>query len=84
MDREQLEMLKALQAVEFTAVEFNLYLDTHPSDQRALFDFANTATELQRMMSAYSQQYGPLFPTDNLNEPCWRWIEDPWPWQIDY
>lgn len=84
MHRDQLELLKSIQALEFTAVDFNLYLDTHPNDQRALFDYANTIRELKRLMDTYSQKYGPLLPIDNLSGPCWRWIEEPWPWEIDY
>jgi len=84
MRQEQLDLLKTLQALEFTAVDFNLYLDTHPTDQRALMDYANTVRELERVKESYTASFGPLLPTDNLNEARWRWIEEPWPWEIEY
>lgn len=84
MQRDQLEMLKQIQALQFTAVDFNLYLDTHPSDQRALADYANTVREMEQLKTVYTRNYGPLLPTDNLCEPCWRWIEELWPWEIEY
>jgi spore coat protein JB len=84
MQRDQLEMLKQIQALQFTAVDFHLYLDTHPTDQRALADYANTVREMEQLKAVYTRNYGPLLPTDNLCEPCWRWIEEPWPWEIEY
>jgi spore coat protein JB len=84
MSQDRLELLKQLQALEFTAVDFNLYLDTHPGDQRALMDYADTIRELENLRQAYIRCDGPLLPSDNLNQSCWRWIEEPWPWEIEY
>ena len=36
IERERLEMLKEIMALDFSGVELNLYLDTHPMDQKAL------------------------------------------------
>ena len=36
ISRDRLELLKEIMAVDFSLVELNLYLDTHPLDQRAL------------------------------------------------
>jgi spore coat protein JB len=84
MRREQLDMLKQVQALEFVALELNLYLDTHPDDQRALVDYNNTIGELQKLRQDYTHCYGPLIPTDQSQQGCWRWIEEPWPWEIEY
>jgi spore coat protein JB len=84
MSHERLELLKQLQAMEFSAVDLNLYLDTHPGDQRALMDYAATVREMESLRQAYTQCDGPLLPTDNLNQSCWSWIEEPWPWEIEY
>jgi spore coat protein JB len=84
MRYEQLEMLNQLQALEFVAVDFNLYLDTHPDDQRALCEYHNTIEELQRLRMAYVKCSGPLIPMDQPKQGCWKWIEEPWPWQIEY
>jgi spore coat protein JB len=36
---KRLSMLKEIQALEFFAIELNLFLDTHPGDRAALRDF---------------------------------------------
>lgn len=84
MHSEQLKLLKALQALEFSVYEFVLYLDTHPDDQRALAEFSTLGRETQRLRDTYSQCYGPLSIEDNINLSSWRWALDPWPWDIDY
>lgn len=86
MNREQVELLKRIQALQFTAVDFNLYLDTHPADQRALVDYANTIQELEPLRQEYIRRFGPLLPRDagSTAQGCWDWIEEPWPWEIDY
>lgn len=84
MHRDQLEMLKEIQALDFTAFDFNLYLDTHPNDQRALADYSRAIHESECVKKIYIANYGPLMAEDNVNQACWRWIEEPWPWEIEY
>lgn len=84
MTREQLELMKNLQAYEFTAFEFNLYLDTHPTDQRALAEFHCANQEAKRLQQVYSTTYSPLMAEDSTNPCIWQWAEDPWPWDLDY
>jgi spore coat protein JB len=85
MHREQLEMLKNLQALQFTALEFNLYLDTHPGDQRALQEYECWAKEVAEYQKMYEACYGPLTALSSIdNQGCWRWLESPWPWEIEY
>jgi spore coat protein JB len=84
LDRNQLEILNSLQAYEFTAFDLNLYLDTHPNDLRALTDYSNAMRETKHLMNAYNRCYGPLMAEDNVDQTSWRWVEDPWPWDLDY
>lgn len=84
MHAEQLELLKTLQALEFSALEFQLYLNTHPNDQRALAEFSNLVCEVKRVQNVYNAAYGPLMAADNTDLSCWRWALDPWPWDINY
>ena len=80
-DREQL--LWRIQALSFTAVDLNLYLDTHPWDTRALADYNQISAALAQTRALYEQLYGPML---NFGMSCggdsWRWVEEPWPWQI--
>lgn len=83
MDATQREMLRRIMALEFTALELNLYLDTHPDDEMALADFNSAAAELARLKEQYEARYGPLFNYGwEESHRTWRWIEDPWPWEM--
>ncbi len=85
MKNEQKEKLKKIMAEEFTAIEFNLYLDTHPHDKRALHDYNKTVKRLKHLKEKYEDEYGPLtnFGYSTSGYP-WQWIEEPWPWEINF
>ena len=58
MDRmrdKQKEMLKVIMAEEFTAVELNLYLDTHPHDKKALHFYNETVEKLDCLKEEYTE-----------------------------
>jgi len=76
------ELMLRIQALEFTAVDLNLYLDTHPCDARALADYNQAAAALAQTIAAYEQMYGPL-ANFGRSQSCgrWAWIEQPWPWE---
>ena len=82
---EQLALLKEIQALAFTCLDLNLFLDTHPGDARALADYNSTAQQLAYLKAAYTQRYGPLmnFGQEAVGYP-WSWIDEPWPWEIEY
>lgn len=83
MDAERRQLLDRLVALQFTAIELQLYLDTHPDDQRALTDFNATAQEIAALKEAYESRYGPLLGYGLSPSPrAWRWPEEPWPWQM--
>ncbi|NPV89380.1 MAG: spore coat protein CotJB [Firmicutes bacterium] len=83
MDRDQKRELIAIMALEFTAVEFNLYLDTHPDDRKALNDFYSTNQQLKKLKRDYESKYGPLTVSGRTpNKQAWKWICDPWPWEM--
>ena len=82
---QQAKMLREIMSYEFTAVDLNLYLDTHPTDMRALAEYNHVTHMLHTLKCAYEQCFGPL--TNYGTEPAqypWRWIDEPWPWQIEY
>ncbi|GAB6099573.1 spore coat protein CotJB [Halanaerocella petrolearia] len=83
LPREQLAMLKRIMALEFTAIEFNLYLNTHPDDRRAFRDHNETVRELMELRMKYQDEYGPIVAMHPTEYP-WRYIETAWPWEIDY
>ncbi len=84
MDQRRADLLRIME-LEFAAVELNLFLDTHPDEQRALADYNAVAQELGRVKAAYEARYGPLLNFGQSASPgAWRWIEQPWPWEITF
>ena len=80
-DREKL--LLVVQAYEFALYEIGLFLDTHPIDRTALAYFKQYMDLKNRAVADFTRRYGPL-TMDNADTDMttWRWIENPWPWEI--
>ncbi|MGI5921211.1 MAG: spore coat protein CotJB [Syntrophomonadaceae bacterium] len=82
-DRKRL--LVAIMAEEFTAIELNLFLDTHPKDEKALHDYNSTVEKLNHLKRHYEREFGPLTNFGFApSEFPWRWVEEPWPWEINF
>ena len=84
MSVKQLSLLRQIMELQFTAIELNLFLDTHPVDQEALRDIAQVNQRLLQLTADYEAAYGPLFPFTTQPGNVWRWAEEPWPWEITY
>lgn len=79
MDRERL--LKEIMAIDFTLLDLNLYLDTHPMDRRALAIYNENIRISKMLRDRYERMFGPLSPTSVHNVNRWQWVESPWPWE---
>lgn len=82
----QAQLLSKIQQLEFTTLDLNLYLDTHPDDAQALAMFNQVHTELKQSVHSYEQMYGPLlnFGFSPATKNYWNWVDSPWPWEIKY
>lgn len=76
-------ILDEIRCIEFMTVELNLYLDTHPMDQKALYDFNCYHQKLMALKHQYECMCGPLLNFGfSPNHGCpWKWIAEPWPWE---
>ena len=63
-DLSQDELMKKLQSLAFAINDLALYLDTHPTDEKAI-----------KLHTDYANQPLSIFCPCN----SWRWIEGPWP-----
>lgn len=81
-DMCRIDLLREITALEFTVIELNLYLDTHPGDREALNRFNRTVMELRALKEAYDRDYGMLTPDSRSSCP-WEWLRGPWPWQYE-
>ncbi|QVK19652.1 spore coat protein CotJB [Mycoplasmatota bacterium] len=81
------ELNKKIQELSFSAVDLNLFLNTHPNDPQALKDYSYVSKSLQQLRQLYNEKYGPFF---NFGESpfsgnYWNWVaeDDKWPWEGD-
>lgn len=80
--RDRNRLLRQIQEVEFAALELQLFLDTHPCDQRALMEYNGYANQLLMLKQQYEMLYGPLLNFGfSPNHGGWRWLDSPWPWE---
>lgn len=72
-----------LMALQFAIVELNLFLDTHPDDERALQDYNKLVEQFEAEKRQYTDKYGPLvnFGFGKSRFP-WQWVKAPWPWDM--
>ncbi len=78
----KMEMLKALTALDFMAVDLQLFLDTHPNDKEALEKYNEVIKEGDMLRSQYEKQYGSLFSFRSYNHSDrFNWVDNPWPWK---
>lgn len=80
------DWLYRLQAVQFSLVELQLYLDTHPNDTVAKQQYTKYSDYVREFIPLYEKQFGPLFQygiSDDFkgNSP---WVNEPWPWELEY
>ncbi|WIV13298.1 spore coat protein CotJB [Proteiniborus sp. MB09-C3] len=83
MKNNQAELLEQLMEVGFVLVETNLYLDTHPEDERALRLHNTFSQKYDELTCFYESQYGPLKFTSMSRFP-WQYVDEPWPWDVDF
>lgn len=83
MDSSQMNMLKEIMEICFCLTDINLYLDTHPNDERAVALHNTFSKKYKELINMYSMKYGPLTNYD-LSKYPWEYTNSPWPWEIEY
>ncbi|HHW47049.1 MAG TPA: spore coat protein CotJB [Clostridiaceae bacterium] len=83
MDMNREKLLRELMAADFAVIDMNLYLDTHPNDQRAILIYNVLVQRAKMLRDNYERLYGPLTPMTPSKCP-FEWINEPWPWQRHY
>jgi hypothetical protein len=76
---EQAEMLTKVDAYSFALNDINLYLDTHPNDQKMINLFKQYSEDVKTVTREYESKYGPLYASSSEGYP-WDWNNMPWPW----
>ena len=73
------ELLYKLQMYTFILKDLNLYLDTHPKDEKILNEFLKVNASLKSIKDEYTKKYGIVCIND-ITTNKWSWIDSPWPW----
>ena len=76
---EREKLLKRIMAYTFAAIEWNLYLNTHPYDKEGISLFKKMAEKVKELREEYAENYEPLTANEVKNPDFWEWIEEPWP-----
>ena len=79
MDKQRL--MEEIKDYDFTVVELALYLDTHPTDQKALDIYSAVSEKLESLKEKYEHNYGPLTICGVKSGERWTWVDGPWPWE---
>ena len=75
------ELILQIAQCEFTCADINMFLDTHPEDERALMDYNCYAQQLMALKEMYEGHFGPLENFGNsMSEGSWKWVSQAWPW----
>ena len=66
-------LTKEIAKLSFALLETNLYLDTHPTNKKALMYFKKYNEALLRTKKEYEALYGPLTASGNESDKEWLW-----------
>lgn len=78
-DSKEMRMLRKLMETSFFLTDLNLYLDTHPEDERALCLYRKTAEQYNCQHQYFCENVFPLTAnTAGMNE-VWNWFDGTWP-----
>lgn len=78
---EREALLNKIRAFAFAEKEWNLYLDTHPTDKEGLYLHKKMAEKTIELTKQYEAKYGPLSTLSATNLDYFDWINGPWPWE---
>jgi spore coat protein JB len=76
-------MKKSIDALCFSILETELFLDTHPRDAKALHMLREYRRRKREAIAAYEAKFGKYIVTKD-DVPAgdrWSWIDTPWPWE---
>lgn len=77
---------KRIYEIDFALHELVLFLDSHPTNRRAMELMREYRDKRAKLIAEYEQRYGKYIV--NVNDvPMsgrWEWLDSPWPWDADF
>ncbi len=80
------DLKRKIFAYDFAIHELVLFLDTHPTNKKAMTLIDEYRKKRIQMVMAYEERYGKLI-IDTCDAPtsdCWKWLDGPWPWENNF
>lgn len=81
MKDSQMELLKTISELDFTIIDLQLYLDTHPCDLKAIAYFNDCVSKVNSLKETYHEKYGMLQLSSEVFGDCFEWANQWWPWE---
>lgn len=72
--------------LDFALHELVLFLDSHPTNRRAMELMREYREKRAKLVDAYEQRFGKYIVTvkDVPMSERWEWLDSPWPWDTDF
>jgi len=80
VNKERAALLKRLMAADFALHETVLFLDTHPTNKKAMEYYKKMQSVREEIAEEFREKYGPLTYYE-VKSADWNWTDYPWPWQ---
>ena len=80
------ELKRKIYSYDFAIHELVLFLDTHPTNKKALMLLEEYRKRRADLVATYEERFGAFIvkPCDVPVTGCWRWLEGPWPWENNF
>ena len=76
-------LLARIREIDFAIVETALFLDAYPNCKEALAYYKALKQKNEALRNEYNTACGPLTIYSNECENEWKWVNRPWPWELD-
>ncbi|MGI6280469.1 MAG: spore coat protein CotJB [Acutalibacteraceae bacterium] len=80
------EAKKRIHELDFAIHELVLFLDTHPTNMKALGLLNDYRMKRKQAIDQYEANFGKYIDTASEVPvgTCWKWLDGPWPWENNF
>ena len=80
------ELKRKICEIDFAIYELVLFLDTHPTNKKALELLSEYRNKREEAIATYETQFGDYATMikDVRATDCWQWLKGPWPWENNF
>ncbi|MBQ9428853.1 MAG: spore coat protein CotJB [Clostridia bacterium] len=79
-DMQRARAMRKVQQYALALIETNLFLDSHPTNRRALDYFEKCRSAYEYALREYEETYGAVTAKNAAGEQ-WNWVAGAWPWE---